>query len=118
MVEKNATIYTASSCIFWYVFSIKDGHGPRPQLLTLYVVAQKFRIVNCGPTQKLERRNPNIWRHTERIDCDRCGVETVHDKDIYHANDVIMNKLAWSGKKKQSVPTRFSSSLLGCMERS
>jgi hypothetical protein len=56
MVEKIATIYAAAA-----YFGVFNKRRPRPTATIVDpVVAQKFRIVNCGPTQKLERRTPNM----------------------------------------------------------
>jgi hypothetical protein len=69
MVEKIATIYAAAA-----YFGVFNKRRPRPTATIVDpVVAQKFRIVNCVALHRNWKEGPQTWRHTERIDCDRCG---------------------------------------------
>jgi hypothetical protein len=120
MVEKIATIYAAAA-----YFGVFNKRRPRPTP----------HGHNCWPCSccRAKIQNSQLWPYTETGKKDPkhgailkgliaidVGIETVHAWQgyiyQYHANNEIMIKRAVG--KKQSVTTRFSSSLLGCMERS
>lgn len=70
------TIYAAAA-----YFGVFNKRRPRPTATIVdpvAVVAQKFRIVNCGPTQKRERRTPKHGAILNGLIAIDVGVETVH----------------------------------------